>query len=444
MGFCPGGVWVMGCNSLPTEAMDPKMYGILEVMGCGKHGLWGCQLYYRMTSVFPMETRQTTKTIAMSSDPGRNSLLAHSVCAIPHFLLPSTFLTTSSSIFPFLLPLHAPSYFILAWVFCKLCMCAWIEISSNSKLIIEWQQPACRCDFSPQNNLFTVDWHQTVLQHISILPIEMESCQGSWKICRSWKFRAQSWYRHNWYSHSLYNSLPSLKIINSFMDRLCNTLTTPQHQQKHAWQAFQDLALNAEESLQHCPMTWKPDSSTRICQKDKGKSLSIELRDLHWESFVLTTPTTCPPLAGRECSTWCFISRPFQGFVGKKFGGWQHVLCFLSWYLFYFSHHFWHLHVAVHLNRVSPMPNSNSSFSCGESHLTTDTEATSSCTALNPAWLSFHHGFSSFWTYTKCQIPCSATSLNLGTRRKALHHAGSGWHPTSHTFCYSTWNHLKC
>ena len=29
----------MGCNSPPTEVVDPKMYGISEVMGYGKHGL---------------------------------------------------------------------------------------------------------------------------------------------------------------------------------------------------------------------------------------------------------------------------------------------------------------------------------------------------------------------------------------------------------------------
>ena len=42
-------LWVMRCNSLPTEVVDPKMCGILEVMGYGKHGLWGCWLYYALS-----------------------------------------------------------------------------------------------------------------------------------------------------------------------------------------------------------------------------------------------------------------------------------------------------------------------------------------------------------------------------------------------------------
>ena len=60
-------------------------------------------------------------------------------------------------------------------------------------------------------------------------------------------------------------------------------------------------------------------------------------------------------------------------------------------------------------------PSLNLSFYCGESYSTTDTKATSSSTALNLAWPSFHPGFVS---YTTCHIPCSATLLSLGMRRK--------------------------
>ncbi|EDR09685.1 uncharacterized protein LACBIDRAFT_319025 [Laccaria bicolor S238N-H82] len=124
---------------------------------------------------------------------------------------------------------------------------------------------------------------------------------------------------------------------------------------------------------------------------------------------------------------------------------------------------------------------------------TADTEATSSCTALNPAWPCFHPGFVSYTTY---HIPCSAMLSSSGARRKAPRCAGSGRYPlptpsatqpvtasnarsigqqrcrarereersrvklgsekkgpalcrlwkisTPHTFCYSTCNCLKC
>ena len=217
-----------------------------------------------------------------------------------------------------------------------------------------------------------------------------------------------------------------------------------QCQQQHAWQAFRDLTLNSEENPHHCLATQWPESPTPQPGYVKRTGQVIE----HWiERLILRIfcahhiLTMCPPLAGWECSRG-FISKLLQGFIGKKFGGWQHSFC--QWYLFYFSHCFQHPHIAVHLKRVGPMPmipSLNLSFYCGESYSTTDTKATSSCTALNLAWPSFHPGFVS---YTTCHIPCSATLLSLGMRRKVPCHAGSGRLPIPHTFCYSTCNCLKC
>lgn len=126
---------------------------------------------------------------------------------------------------------------------------------------------------------------------------------------------------------------------------------------------------------------------------------------------MLTTLTTCPPLAGRECSTWGFISEP----AGLR---WQEI-----------CHRFRHLHVAVHLKRVGPMPMNPKlqlEFLLWGILSTADTEATSSCTALNPAWPCFHPGFVSYTTY---HIPCSAMLSSSGARRKAPRCAGSGRYP---------------
>ena len=238
---------------------------------------------------------------------------------------------------------------------------------------------------------------------------------------------------------------PYLKIINSFMCRSCNTLTIVLNVNSNMHGRLSEISPWILKKI-HTIALPPNDLKAQLLNQDmsKGQGQVIE----HWiERLILRIfcahhiLTMCPPLAGWECSRG-FISKLLQGFIGKKFGGWQHSFC--QWYLFYFSHCFQHPHIAVHLRRVGPMPMTpslNLSFYCGESYSTTDTKATSSSTALNLAWPSFHPGFVS---YTTCHIPCSATLLSLGMRRKVPCHAGSGRLPIPHTFCYSTCNCLKC
>jgi len=89
MGFFPKDLWVMGRKSPPTELVDRKSYGIVEVMGLYRYGIRQVLLYMPMSNVRHRLPDPRGPCIQSPGNP-RLSLLkllsSQNILYIPNFL----------------------------------------------------------------------------------------------------------------------------------------------------------------------------------------------------------------------------------------------------------------------------------------------------------------------------------------------------------------------
>jgi hypothetical protein len=122
-----------------------------------------------------------------------------------------------------------------------------------------------------------------------------------------------------------------------------------------------------------------------------------------------------------------------KALLARNLVGDSMYFAFCQWYLFYSRHHFRHPHVAVHLNRVGPMPtNPKLQLEFLLRWISHDRWHRGNFILQSP------HSSLAIFPQRICELlnlhqmpnPLLSNVVKLWTRRKALHHTGSGWLPT--------------